>query len=151
MPLRAVDLGQRMTALSAISKRVDAFRKLLEIRESHRNVEPVQYMVSMWHNLLMDRPQTGIAIGEDRDRSGLVDSASPQGQADGANRLGASVAHKSKACGTPVAVQRLAGDDFKVSFRSLVSIPDLLSPSKPTINSLQGPLNVAALRSSADF
>jgi hypothetical protein len=63
-PLRAVDLSQSMTALPTISSRVHAFRKLLEIRKSHRNVEPVQYMVSMWRNLLVDRPQTGIAIGE---------------------------------------------------------------------------------------
>ena len=47
-PLRAVDLSQRMIALPTISSRVYAFRKLLEIGKSHRNVEPVQYMVSRY-------------------------------------------------------------------------------------------------------
>src|ERR1035441_9978312 len=82
-------------------------------------------MVSMWRDLLVDRPQTGIAIGENCDRSGFIDSASPQGKTDGAYRFGTSVAHKSKACGMPVTIQRLAGNDFKVPFRSLVSIPDI--------------------------
>ena len=149
-PLRNVDLSQRMTALRTISSRAYAFRKLLEIRKSHCNVEPVQYMVSMWRNLLMDRPQTSIAIGENCDRSGFVDSASPQGKTNGAHRLGTSVAHKSKACGMPVTIQRLAGNDLKVPFRSLVSIPHV-----PTIEadyqSLQGSFDVAAASTSADF
>jgi hypothetical protein len=144
-PLRAVDLSQRMTALPAIGSRVYAFRKLLEIRKSHRNVEPVQYMVSMWRDLLMDRPQTGIAIGENCDRSGFVDSASQQGKTDGAHRLGTSVAHKSKACGMPVTIQRLAGNDLKVPFRPLVSISDV-----PTIEADYHLLAGAARRSRSE-
>jgi hypothetical protein len=31
-------------------------------------------MVSMWHNLLMNSPQTGVAVGKNCDRSGFVDS-----------------------------------------------------------------------------
>jgi hypothetical protein len=74
-PLRAVDFSQHMPALRTISSRVYAVRKLLEIRKSHRNVEPVQCVVSVWRNLLVDRPQTSIAIGENCDRNGFVDSA----------------------------------------------------------------------------
>jgi hypothetical protein len=144
-PLRAVDLRQRMTALPAISSSVYAFRKLLEVSESHRNVKPVQYMVSMGRDLLVDRPQTGIAIGENCDRSGLVDSASPQGKTDSAPRLGTSIAHKSKASGMPVTIQRLAGNDLKVPFRSLVSIPDI-----PTIEADYQLLAGPAGRSSSE-
>src|ERR1700733_3041184 len=107
-PLRAVDLSQRMTALRTISSRAYAFRKLLEIRKSHRNVEPVQYMVSMWRNLVVDRAQTSIAVGKNCDRSGFIDSTLPQRKTDRAYRLGTSAAHESKACGMPIAIQRLA-------------------------------------------
>ena len=50
----------------------------------------------------------------------------------------------------PIAIQRLAGNDLKVSFRSLMSIPHV-----PTIEadyqSLQGSFDVAAVSTSADF
>jgi hypothetical protein len=73
-PLRAVDLSQRMAANPTISNSVYALREQLEVFESHRDVEPIQYMVSMWHNLLMNSPQTGVAVGKNCDRSGFVDS-----------------------------------------------------------------------------
>src|ERR1017187_9338070 len=62
-PLRVVDLSQRMAANPTISNSVYALRELIEVFESHRDVEPIQYMVSMWRNLLMNSPQTGVAIG----------------------------------------------------------------------------------------
>src|SRR5665213_437823 len=37
-------------------------------------------------------------------------------------RIRTSVAHEGKACSLPIAIQRLAGNDLEVSFRSLVSI-----------------------------
>ncbi len=58
-------------------------------------------------------------------RSGFVDSALPQRKTDRAHRLETSVAHESKACGMPVAIQRLADNDLKVSFRPLLSISDV--------------------------
>ena len=124
-PLGALDRSQRMAASPTIHTSVYALRELLEIRKSHRDVEPIQYMFSMWRNLLVNGPQTDIAIGKNCDRSGFVDSALPQRKTDRAHRLGTSVVHESKVCGMPVAIQRLAGDDLKVSFRSLVSISDL--------------------------
>jgi len=124
-PLGAVDLSQRMAASPTIHNSVYALRELLEIRKSHRDVEPIQYMFSLWRNLLVNGPQTGIAIGKNCDRRGFVDSALPQRKTDRADRLGTSVAHESKAGGMPVAIQRLAGNDLKVSFRSLVSISDV--------------------------
>ncbi|WP_433966455.1 hypothetical protein [Tunturiibacter gelidiferens] len=72
-------------------------------------------MFSMWRNLMVNGPQTGIAIGQNCDRSGFIDSALPQRKTDRAHRLGTSVAHESKACGMPIAIQRLASKDFKVS------------------------------------
>ena len=62
-PLRVLDLSQRMAPKSTIGKAVCALRKLLEIFEFHRDVEPIQDVASLWRNLLMNRPQTGIAIG----------------------------------------------------------------------------------------
>jgi hypothetical protein len=121
-PLRAVDLSQHMAASPTIHNSVDALRDLLEIRKSHRNVKPIQYMVSMWRNLLMNSPQTGIAIGKNCDRSGFVDSAMPERKTDRAHGLRTSVAHKGKACSMPTAIQRLAGNDLEVSFRPSVSI-----------------------------
>jgi len=122
-PLGAVDLSQRMAASPTTHNSVYALRELLEIRKSHRDVEPIQYMFSMWRNLLVNGPQSSIAIGKDCDRSGFVDSALPQCKTNRAHRLGTSVAHESKACGLPIAIQRLAGNDLEVSFRSSVSIP----------------------------
>jgi hypothetical protein len=122
-PLRDVDLIERMAANPTIHSGAYALRELLEIRKSHRDVEPIQYMFGMWRNLLVNGPQTGIAIGKNCDRSGFIDSALPQRKTDRAHRLGTSVAHESKACGMPIAIQRLAGNDLKVSFRSLMSIP----------------------------
>lgn len=66
-PLRAVDLSQRMAALPTISSGVYAFRKLPEIRKSHREVEPIEHMFSMWRNLRLNGSQTGIAIGKNSD------------------------------------------------------------------------------------
>ncbi|MHB2008515.1 MAG: hypothetical protein ACYCOX_10770 [Acidobacteriaceae bacterium] len=78
-------------------------------------------MISLWSNLLVNGPQTGI-LGKDCDRSGFVDSAMPERKTDRAHRLRTSVAHKGKACSMPIAIQRLAGNDLEVSFRSSVSI-----------------------------
>ncbi|MGA2809030.1 MAG: hypothetical protein ABSE87_12920 [Terracidiphilus sp.] len=63
-PLRAVDISQRMAANPTIDNGVYALCDLLEVRESHRDMEPIQYMVGMWRNLLLNGPQTGIAIGK---------------------------------------------------------------------------------------
>ncbi|MHB1795972.1 MAG: hypothetical protein ACYCPO_13495 [Acidobacteriaceae bacterium] len=79
-------------------------------------------MFNLWRSLLMNGPQTGIAIGKDCDRSDFVDSAMPERKTDRAHRIGASVAHEGKACSMPIAIQRLAGNDLEVSFRSSVSI-----------------------------
>jgi hypothetical protein len=79
-------------------------------------------MVSMWRNLLMNSPQTGIAIGKNCDRSGFVDFAMPERKTDRAHGLRTSVAHKGKACSLPIAIQRLAGNDLEVSFRPSVSV-----------------------------
>lgn len=121
-PLRVLDLSQRMGASPTIGNSVYALRELLEVFESHRDVEPIQYMVSMWRNLLMNSPQTGIAIGKNCDRSGFVDSAMPERKTDRAHGLRTSVAHKGKACSLPIAIQRLAGNDLEVSFRPSVSV-----------------------------
>jgi hypothetical protein len=122
-PLRAVDLSQSMAANPAIS--VYALRQLLEICESHRDVEPIQYMVSTRHNLLMNSSQTGIAIGENRDRGGFVNSAMPERETNCAHSFRTSVTHERKACGPPIAIQGLAGNNFEVSFRPPVSISDI--------------------------
>ena len=111
-----------MAANPTINNSVYALRELLEVFESHRDVEPIQYMVSMWRNLLVNGPQSGIAIGKNCDQSGFVDSAMPERKTDRAHRIGTSVAHEGKACSMPITIQRLAGNDLKVSFRSSVSI-----------------------------
>lgn len=121
-PLRAVDLTQSMSESPTIHTIVDALRELLEIRKSHRDVDPIQYTFSLWRNLLVNGPQPSIAIGKNRDRSSFVDSALPQRKSYRAHRLGISIAHRSKACGMSVAIQRLAGNDLKVSFWPLVPI-----------------------------
>jgi hypothetical protein len=82
-------------------------------------------MVSMWRNLLMNSPQTGIAIGKNCDRSGFVDSAMPECKTYRAHGLRTSATHKGKACGLPIAIQRFAGNDLEVSFRPSVSISDV--------------------------
>jgi hypothetical protein len=120
-----VDLSQRMAANPTISNSVYALRELLEVFESHRDVEPIQYMVSMWRNLLMNSPQTGIAIGKNCDQSGFVDSAMPECKTYRAHGLRTSATHKGKACGLPIAIQRFAGNDLEVSFRPSVSISDV--------------------------
>jgi len=124
-PLRVVDLSQRMAANPTISNSVYALRELLEVFESHRDVEPIQYMVSMWRNLLMNSPQTGIAIGKNCDRSGFVDSAMPERKTYRAHDLRTSATHKDKACSLPIAIQRFAGNDLEVLFRPSVSISDV--------------------------
>ena len=53
-PLRVLDLSQRMAPKSTIGKAVYALRELVEICEFHRDVEPIQDVVSLWRNLLMD-------------------------------------------------------------------------------------------------
>src|ERR1035441_2349696 len=73
-PLRAIELGQRMAANPTIDNSEYALCDLLKIRKSHRDVEPIQYMVSIRGNLLLDRTQTGIAIGENRNPSGFIRS-----------------------------------------------------------------------------
>ena len=78
----------------------------------------------MWRNLLMNSPQTGITIGENCDRSSFVNSAMPERKTNRAHGLRTSVTHERKACGLPVAIQRLAGYDLEVSFRPTVSISD---------------------------
>ena len=66
-PLRAVDLSQRMAANPTIDNSAYALCDSLEIRESHRDVKPIQNMLGMWQNLLLNGPQTGIAVGENCD------------------------------------------------------------------------------------
>jgi hypothetical protein len=121
-PLRVLDLSQRMAPKSTIGKAVYALRELLEICEFHRDVEPIQDVVSLWRNLLMNSPQTGIAVGKNCDRSGFVNSAMPERKTDCAHGLRTSVTHEGKAGSLPIAIQRFAGNDLKVSFRSSVSI-----------------------------
>ena len=82
---------------------------------------------------------------EDHGASNVTEvDASPQGKTDGAHRLGTSVAYKGKACGISVPIQRLAGNDLKVPFRSLVPIPDV-----PTIEADYQLLAGAARRGSS--
>jgi hypothetical protein len=124
-PLRVVDLSQGMAANPTISNSVYAFRELIEVFESHRDVEPIQYMVRMWRNPLMNSPQTGIAIGKNCDRSGFVDSAMPERKTCRAHGLRTSATHKGKACSLPIAIQRFAGNNLEVSFRPSMSISDV--------------------------
>jgi hypothetical protein len=86
-PLRAVDFSQRMAANPTIDNSVYALCDLFEIRESHRDVEPIQNMVCMWRNLLLNGPQTGIAVGKNCNRSGFVGSEMLQRKADRAHGL----------------------------------------------------------------
>ena len=79
-------------------------------------------MVGMWRNLLMNSPQTGITIGKNCDRGGLVDCATPERKTNRAHGLRTSIAHKGKTRSMPIAIQRLARNDFEVSFRPSVSI-----------------------------
>jgi hypothetical protein len=76
-PLRPLDLGQRMNSNPTVGKCIFAFRDLSEIREFHRDLEQIQDEVSVGRDLLMNRTQTSIAIGENSDRSGFIDSTSP--------------------------------------------------------------------------
>ena len=55
-PLRAVNFCQRMGAKPTIDNSVHALCDLLEIRESHRDMEPIQNMVGMWRNLPVNGP-----------------------------------------------------------------------------------------------
>src|SRR5664279_65829 len=48
-----------------------------------------------------------------------------QRKADRAHTISTSVAYESKACRMAIAIQRLAGNDLKVSLRSLVSISNV--------------------------
>ena len=121
-PLRAVDFSQRMAANPTVDNSVYALCDLFEIRESHRDVEPIQNMVSMWRNLLLNGPQTGITVGKNCNRCGFVGSEMLQRKADRAHGNRTTVAYESKARSMAVAIQRLAGNDLEVSFRSLVSI-----------------------------
>jgi hypothetical protein len=82
-------------------------------------------MVSMWRNLLMNSPQTGIAICKNCDRSGFVDSAMPERKTYRVHGLRTSATHKRKACSLSIAIQRFAGNDLEVSFRPSVSISDV--------------------------
>jgi hypothetical protein len=63
-PLRVVDLRQRMSANPTSGNRVDPLRDLLAIHESPRDVEPIQYVVSMWRGLPLNGPQACIAIAQ---------------------------------------------------------------------------------------
>jgi hypothetical protein len=124
-PLRVVDLSQRMDSNPAIGNVVNALRELLKIGEFHRDMEPIQYVVSLWRNLLTNCPQTSIAIGENSDRSGFVDPASPERKTYRVCRLSTTVAHESKAFSLSIAIQSLAGNNLEVSFRPPVSILDV--------------------------
>jgi hypothetical protein len=79
----------------------------------------------MWRNLLMNSPQTSIAIGKNSDRSGFADSTSPECKTDRAQGRRTSVTHEGKACSLSGAIQRLAGNDLEGSFRPSVSILDV--------------------------
>jgi hypothetical protein len=98
-PLRVLDLGQCMDSNPTLGKGVYAFRDLSQMCEFHRDVEPIQYVVSVWRNLLMNSPQTSIAIGKNSDRSGFVDSTSPERKIDRAHgRRTVSFRQRCKAC-----------------------------------------------------
>src|SRR5450759_3890235 len=124
-PLRALQFIQGMAANPTIRESVDAFRELLKIRKFHRDVEPIQHVLSFRHHLLVNGSQTGIPIRKNSDRSGFGDSALPQGKTDRAHRLGTSIANESKTGGIPLAIERFARHDLEVAFRSLVSISDV--------------------------
>jgi len=47
IPLRALDLSRRMAPKPTIGKAVYALRELLEICDFHRDVEPIQDVVSL--------------------------------------------------------------------------------------------------------
>ena len=149
-PLRAVDFCQCMDAGSTIGNGGYALRDLLEVFESHRDVEPVQYMVGMWRNLLMNGPQTGIAIGKNCDRRGFVGSAMLQRKIDRTDGLRTSVSYKGKTCRLPIAIQRFAGNDLKVSFRPSVSISNV-STIEADNQFFAGIFRGRLARASADF
>jgi hypothetical protein len=85
-----------MAPKPTIGKAVYSLRELLEICEFHRDVEPIQYAVILRRNLLMNSPQTSIAVGENSDRSGFVNSAMPESKTDCAHGLRSSIAYKGK-------------------------------------------------------
>jgi hypothetical protein len=49
----------------------------------------------------------------------------PEREANCAHSFRASVTHERKACGLPIAIQGLAGNNLEVSFRPSVSISDI--------------------------
>ena len=114
-----------MASESAIGKAVYALRELQKIGELHRDMEPIQYVVSVWRNLLMDCPQTSISIGKNCDGSCFVESTSPERETNRAYGLRTTVAHKSKPFGLSIAIQDLAGNNLEISFRPSVTILDV--------------------------
>lgn len=73
-PFGALELGKRMVTGRSIGDSVYAFGKLLEILKLHADVKPVQHMLSLRHQLAMNRSQTSVAIGKDRDRGAVLGS-----------------------------------------------------------------------------
>lgn len=88
-----------MGASPSIGNCVYALRELLEVSESHRAVESIQDMVNMWRNLLINSPQTSIAIGKYCDPSGFVDPAMSERKTDRAHGLRTSHSEPIRAFG----------------------------------------------------
>ena len=114
-----------MAAYPAVRESIDTFRELLKIRKPHRDVEPIQHVLTFRPNLLLDGSQTSIPIGKNRNRGGFGDSALPHGKIDRAHCLGTSITHEGKTGGIALALEDFARHDLEVSFRPRVSISDV--------------------------
>jgi hypothetical protein len=118
-PLRTVEFSQRMPANPTIH---NPLRELLKIGKSHRDVEPIQHVLSERRNLPLNSSQACVAIRKNGDRSSSSGAALPQRTTHRAHLVTASPAHESKAGRMPFAIQRFASNNLAVSFRPRVPI-----------------------------
>jgi hypothetical protein len=117
-PFRAFEFSKRMATNGSVRDTAYALGKLFQILKSHADVEPSQHVLALWCNLAVDRAQASIAIGEDGHRSVFVYSAPAERQTRRFRGLGTSIAYKRKTRCVSLTIQRLARDNFKISFRS---------------------------------
>jgi hypothetical protein len=88
-------------------------------------MEPIQYVLDVRRNLVVNGSQPGIAIRQEHDRSGFFDSALPEYKTDCPLRLEAPIPHESKTGGLSLAIKSLARHDLKVALRSRGSVSDI--------------------------
>ncbi len=110
-----------MAANCSVGHAVYAFSKLFQMLKSHADMEPIQHKFALWCNLAMDRAQASVAVGEDGYRGVVIHSTPAESQTRCVGGFRAPIAHKSKTRCVPLAVEHFARNDFKITFRSLVS------------------------------